>query len=83
MLARCGNPKSHNWKFYGGRGIAVAEEWLTDFMAFRDWSLANGYEPGKELDRRENDDGYSPGNCQWLTHNEHKIKHGKVSGNDK
>ena len=50
---------------YGGRGIAVCEQWAESYEAFRDWSHANGYQPGLTLDRRENHLGYSPNNCRW------------------
>ena len=35
------------------------------YPAFRQWALANGYEPGLQIDRE--DQGYSPGNCRWVT----------------
>jgi guanyl-specific ribonuclease Sa len=28
MIDRCYNPKNDNYKYYGGRGITVCEEWL-------------------------------------------------------
>jgi hypothetical protein len=30
--------------------------------------MANGYKPGLELDRRDNDGPYAPWNCQFLVH---------------
>lgn len=31
-------------------------------------SFKNGYKKGLELDRINNNKGYSPSNCRWITH---------------
>jgi len=62
---------------YVGRGIAVCPEWRDDFVAFRDWALANGYIEGKELDRIDENRGYEPGNCQWIPKLENLDKRSK------
>src|SRR5262245_54548511 len=69
---RCDNPKQWQWKNYGGRGIKVCDEWLHDFVAFRDWILTNlGPRPdGLTLDRVDNDGNYEPGNLRWATKKE-------------
>lgn len=66
MRSRCSYPRHKAFKHYGGRGITVCSEW-DDFNAFRDWSIANGYQQGLSIDRRDNDSGYSPDNCRWVT----------------
>lgn len=53
-------------KDYHDRGITVCEEWLV-FENFRDWALANGYSDEKQIDRTDNDKGYCPENCHWVT----------------
>lgn len=67
---RCYNENSKSYHRYGGRGICVCEEWLHDSSAFARWAIENGYEKGLEIDRIDNDKGYSPENCRWVTKKE-------------
>ena len=48
MRQRCGNPNNHKYSEYGGRGIAVCDEWA-DYGAFRSWAYENGYDPNVGL----------------------------------
>ena len=77
MLHRCKNPSASHYENYGGRGIDVCEEWKYDFMAFYEWSMKNGYSDDLTLDRKDNDNGYSPDNCRWVTHIENCHNRGK------
>jgi len=74
MKRRCNakNTESKMYKNYSGRGITVCDEWKNDFMAFYTWAMANGYAEGLELDRKDNDKGYSPDNCRFITHKENE-----------
>ncbi len=63
MKQRCTNPKSSNYKNYGGRGIKVCEEWL-DIRNFIEWAELT-YSEGLSLDRINNDGNYEPNNCRW------------------
>lgn len=65
---RCLNPKNRDYYKYGGRGITYFEPWARDFEEFRRWALSNGYKDNLTLDRKDNDKGYSPDNCRWVTY---------------
>ena len=56
-------------KDYASRGITVCDQWR-EFGPFRDWALANGYKRGLFIDRIDNDSGYSPDNCRFVTRKE-------------
>ena len=73
IKSRCNNPKTINYKYYGGRGIHVCKEWIYDFEAFYDWAMSHGYEDDLSIDRIDNDKGYSPDNCRWVTMKEQII----------
>ena len=66
MLARCMNPNHHAWKNYGARGVMVCDRWIHSFENF--WAdMGPTYAPGLELDRRDNNAGYFPENCRWVS----------------
>lgn len=72
MISRCTNPNDKMFPRYGGRGISVCREWSGRSAEFVRWALANGYQPGLEIDRENNNGNYEPGNCRFVTHSENQ-----------
>lgn len=71
MHYRCENENHSQYKNYGGRGITVCEEWSMDNAeVFISWALEHGWKQGLEIDRIDNDKGYSPENCRIVTRSE-------------
>src|SRR5688572_321297 len=66
MRARCTRESHHAFKDYGGRGISVCSRWLNDFWAFVD-DMDGTFQPGLEIDRKNNDGNYEPSNGSWVT----------------
>ncbi len=65
MLSRC---KDKN-KPYIRRGITVCQEWF-NYENFKRWADCDSFDTKLELDRIDNNSGYSPSNCRWVTHAE-------------
>lgn len=64
MWQRCTRNKHPDFHRYGGRGITVCERW----KSFENFLSDMGERPpGKNLERRNNDEGYCKDNCKWAT----------------
>lgn len=77
MKERCSNSNNADFKYYGRKDVSVCPEWKNDYLAFKNWALANGYEKGLTIDRIDNDGNYEPSNCQFITRSENIRKEKK------
>src|SRR5262245_41807057 len=71
---RCNNPNNRDYGNYGARGICVECRNFEEFHA-----AAGDAQPGKMLDRIDNDGNYRAGNMRWVTplvqrHNQRRHK---------
>ena len=67
---RCNRPKHISFKDYGAKGITLATCWSgrKGMVRFINWCLSNGYQEGLDLDSIDNDQGYTPENCRFISH---------------
>lgn len=77
MRARCTDPTSPSWPWYGARGVRICDRWA---VSFRNFLADMGFPPtdqAYDIDRLDPDGDYCPENCRWLSSSENRSNHRK------
>lgn len=84
VIVRCTNPESSAYPDYGGRGIGVHPPWVEDRTKFLAHlvTLPGWDKPELQLDRRNNDRGYVPGNLRFCTRSENMANKRKIQARE-
>ena len=70
---------------YIEKNIKMCDEWKNDFNKFKEWALENKYDYSKNaneqtIDRIDNNKGYNPENCRFVSRKENNKNESKKRG---
>lgn len=84
IISRCTNPDNATYPDYGGRGITVHTAWAQNRVAFLRYLVGlDGWDvPALQLDRRDNNRGYEPGNLRFVTRSKNMSNKRKIKARD-
>ena len=82
IKSRCYNKNDAGYKDYGGRGIGMHVEWISNPIAFIEY-IGKRPSPKHSIDRIDNDGNYEPGNVRWATRSDQARNTRKTKLNSK
>lgn len=83
---RCYNPNAKNYRYYGGSGITMNENWKNnpqDFISYIVDNIGEKPDSSYSLDRIDGNRGYEPGNVKWSSPLEQKLNQRPQGGSSK
>lgn len=72
IIVKCTKPSSPTFRQYGGRGIKVHQEWVDNPGLMHDYFMSKGWAPGLHTFLIRRNDGYIPGNIEFITSHIHR-----------